>query len=98
MIQAVGDVVLLKEEEPRLQWKVGRMHTFTRLRDGAVRSALVRVIDARGCDRLVCRPTKLLILLTTYTNIYDESAFTCILNFVHIAPTFYGSMVLKISS
>ena len=60
---AVGDVVVIKENKPRLRWKMGQVISCRRGRDGFVRSATVRVLDSKNSPVLIRRPIRLLIPL-----------------------------------
>lgn len=59
----VGDVVLIKEEKPRLLWKMGKIECCKEGRDGAVRSATVRVMGGGQSPIMIRRPIRLLIPL-----------------------------------
>ena len=58
-----GHIVLLKDEKPRLKWKIGKIVRLKTGRDGAARSAIVQTMDNKCSTKLVSRPTKLLIPL-----------------------------------
>jgi hypothetical protein len=52
-----GEVVLIHDEKlPRLLWKVGRIESVTKSKDGAIRSATVRQANAK----VITRPVNLL--------------------------------------
>ena len=60
---ASGDVVVIKENKPRLRWKMGQVISCSRGRDGFVRSATVRVLDSKNSPVVIRRPIRLLIPL-----------------------------------
>lgn len=56
IIPSVGDIVLIKEDIPRGQWKMGKLIKLQHSRDGRVRSAEVRT----SSSRVLRRPLNLL--------------------------------------
>ena len=63
-----GDIVLLKDSKPRLQWKLGTVETLHMGRDGTARSASVRILrNGAGPPKLLRRPVNLLVPLELTT-------------------------------
>ncbi len=61
---SVGDVVLIKDDVPRGQWKMGKVATLRTSRDGLVRSAEVRT----STGKMVRRPINLLFPIEVTRN------------------------------
>jgi hypothetical protein len=60
---AVGDVVLIKDDEPtpRAQWRIGRVLQHVKGRDGLVRGAKLKVLAKGGTQSSVYRPLQKMI-------------------------------------
>jgi hypothetical protein len=73
----VGSVVHVKEDKmPRGKWKIGRIERLIASRDGAVRSAEVRLVDSEYRGYTVIRPVKLLYPIEMQVESDDEPPAT----------------------
>jgi len=69
-----GDVVIVHDEHlPRGLWKLGRVHSVIKGRDGLIRGAVVKLTNKEGREILLNRPVQLLYPLEVQKTGSDEN-------------------------
>ena len=63
----VGEIVLIEDKVPRFKWKLGRVESMRRGRDGIVRSVSVRVASRDQSVSSIRRPVRALVTLETFS-------------------------------